>query len=134
MIMTLDIIAAWLISAETLTDEARSAELAELLSRAAEHIQVTKWNTTQAVKRGELDARSAEARLNDLLLDLGRVCAVELRGARDTLRAYLLSARVEEQVAEQVAELLGARAPLYADLRRIEARAPLLCARVISFS
>jgi hypothetical protein len=130
--MTLNMIAAWLLSAEALPPAARSAELAELLSRSAEHIRVTKWNTTQAVKRGELDASSAEARLNDLLLDLGSVSAVELRGARDTLRAYLLSARVEASVARELEELLGPRAPLYAELHRIEANSPLLCARLVA--
>lgn len=127
--MTLTQVAAWLLTADILPEEERAAQLAELLSLVAERIRVAKWNITQEVKRGDLPARMVQPLLNDLLADLQRVSAPELRGARETLRAYLTSARVSEEVADQVAQLLGARAPLYADLRRVEARSPLLCAR-----
>ena len=127
--MKLTQVATWLLTADVLTEEARSSQLAELLSQVAETVRVTKWNITQEVKRGDLPARMAQPVLNDILLDLLRVSSPELQGARDTLRAYLLSSRVSEEVAEELEQLLGARSWLYIDLRRVEARSPLLCAR-----
>jgi hypothetical protein len=127
--MTLTQVAAWLLTADLIPEEERSAQLAELLSQVAERIRVTKWNLTQEVKRGDLPARMAQPVLNDILLDLLRVSAPDLLPARETLRAYLLSSRVSEEVAEGIERLLGARAPHYADLRRIEARSALLSAR-----
>lgn len=127
--MKLTQVATWLLTADVLTEEARSSQLVELLSQVAETVRVTKWNITQEVKRGDLPARMAQPVLNDILLDLLRVSAPELQGARDTLREYLLSSRVSEEVAEELEQLLGARALHYIDLRRVEARSPLLCAR-----
>lgn len=128
--MTLTQVAAWLLTAEALTEDARSAQLRELLSLVAERVRVTKWNLTQEVKRGELAARMVQPLFNDMVQELERVRAPELQGARATLLAYLRSPRVAEETAEDLAQLLGARAPLYADLRRIEARSPLLSASV----
>jgi hypothetical protein len=127
--MTLTQVAAWLLTADLLPEEERSAQLAELLSQVAERVRVTKWNITQEVKRGDLPARMVQPTFNALLADLQSVTAPELLPARETLRAYLHSPQVSEEVAAQLAELLGSRAPLYADLRRIEARSPLLSAQ-----
>ena len=127
--MKLTHIATWLLTADVLTEEARASQLAELLSQVAETVRVTKWNLTQEVKRGDLPERMARPILNDILLDLQQVSSPELQGARDTLRAYLLASIVPEKVAEDLEQLLGARAWLYIDLRRVEARSPLLCAR-----
>jgi len=127
--MTLTQVATWLLTADVLTEEARASQLAELLSKVAETVRVTKWNITQEVKRGDLPARMVQPTFNALLADLLRVTAPELIPARETLRAYLHSPRVSEEVAEQLAQLLGSRAPHYADLRRIEARSPLLSAQ-----
>lgn len=127
--MRLTEVATWILTADILPEEERSAQLAELLSQVAETVRVTKWNITQEVKRGDLPARMAQPVLREILLDLHRVSAPELQGARDTLCAYLIASRVSEEVAEQLAQILGARAPLYVDLRRVEARSPLLSAR-----
>ena len=127
--MKLTQVAAWLITADILPEEERAAQLAELLSQVAERVRVTKWNITQEVKRGDLPARMSQPILSKLSADLESVTAPQLLPARETLRAYLHSPQVSEEVAEQLAQLLGSRAPLYADLRRIEARSPLLSAR-----
>lgn len=126
--MKLTQVAAWLLTADVLTEEERSAQLAELLSQVAETVRVTKWNITQEVKRGDLPARMAQPVLNDILLDLQQVSAPELQSARSTLIDYIRQDRVEAGIAEQVAQLLGARAPRYTRIRSIEARAPLFYA------
>lgn len=124
--MKLTQVATWLLTADVLAEEERSAQLAELLSLVAERVRVTKWNTTQEVKRGDLPARMVQPILNAMVADLQSVSAPALLPARATLLTYLRSPIVEEEIAEELAQLLGARAPLYADLRRIEARSPLL--------
>jgi hypothetical protein len=126
--MKLTQVATWLLTADVLTEEARASQLAELLSKVAETVRVTKWNITQEVKRGDLPARMAQPILNDILLDLQQVTAPELQSARDTLIDYIRQDRVEEGIAEQVAQLLGARAPRYTRIKSIETRAPLFYA------